>query len=293
MGLDIERTEYLGWRDAYRLRLGDAEMVVVTEVGPRIIGLSIAGGPNLLYVDQATRGAGQGDPEWHIYGGHRIWVAPETKDTYTPDNVPCEVSVDDGVFTVLPPVAERTALRKRLTISAENGRFAIEMGVLNLGDTLYAGAVWGITCVVPTGVIAFPWGRGGIWDVKKIVYWNRWMDHSSDVRSAQYQPGPDLFRVVPTGEEGKVGTGAPEGWVAYCREMGTFIKQHQIIQNAPYPDDGCSQQIYTHPDFMEMETLSPLTTFYPEEEVVHRETWTVSTTVTDGTDGEALRQILG
>ena len=292
MGLDIERTEFMGWKDAYRLRLGDAEMVVVTEIGPRVLGLSVAGGPNFLYVDKATVGKGQGDDEWHIYGGARVWVAPESQDTYAPDNSPCSVDVTDGVFTALAPISERTRLQKRMTVSAQGGRFVLDMGVTNHGGVLYSGAVWAISCVVPTGAMAFPWGRGGIWDQKKICYWSRWMDHSTDVTSGQYRPGPDMFQIKPTGEEGKVGTGAPEGWIAYCREEGTFIKQHRVIPNAPYPDDNCSQQVYTCPDFMEMETLAPMTVFYPGEEIVHREVWTVSAEVVDSTDGVVLRRLL-
>jgi len=292
MSLEIERTEFLGWKDAYRLRLGEAEMVVVTEIGPRILGLSVAGGPNLLYVDQATAGKGQGDTEWHIYGGARIWVAPESQDTYAPDNSPCEVEVSDGVFTALAPTAERTQLQKRLTVSGQGDRFVLEMGVTNRGNVLYSGAVWAIACVVPTGALAFPWGRGGTWDQKKICYWNCWMEHTSDVTSSQYRPGPDMFRIVPTGEEGKVGTAAPEGWIAYCRDEATFIKQHCVIPNANYPDDNCSQQMYTCPDFIEMETLTPMTIFYPGEEIVHHEVWTVTAEAVDSADGEALRKLL-
>ena len=43
MGLQIERTEFLGWREAYRVRLGETVMVVVTEIGPRILSLSQRG----------------------------------------------------------------------------------------------------------------------------------------------------------------------------------------------------------------------------------------------------------
>jgi len=292
VNLVIEQKEYLGWKSAYSLRLGDAELIVVTEIGPRVMGLSVAGGPNLLYVDPTTAGQGQGDTEWHTYGGARIWVAPESHDSYSPDNAPCEVDVADGVFTALAPVSERTHLQKRLTISAQDHRFVLDMGVTNHADALYSGTVWAISCVVPRGAVAFPWGRGGVWDQKKICYWNRWLSSTSDVTSSQYRPGPDLFRVVPTGEQGKVGTGSPEGWIAYCRDEATFIKQHAVIPAAVYPDDNCSQQLYTCPDFIEMETLAPMGVIYPGEEIVHREVWTVVAQAVDSCDGKALRKLL-
>jgi len=271
------------------LRLGEAAMVVVTEVGPRILSLSVDDGPNLLFVDQETVGQGQGGADFCVYGGHRVWVSPETADTYAPDNASCKVDVSDGALTVIAPVDPRTGLRKRLTVSARDGRFVVEQGVLNTGDAVYAGGVWALTCVEPKGVIVFPWGRQASWDLKKIVYWNEWMGHSSDVNSPQWQPGPDLFTVRPTGEEGKVGSNSPEGWVALCRDDATFVKSYDWFSDARYPDEDCSLQVYTCEQFIEMETLSPLTTFYPGQEVVHREVWTVAAEVIDPADGAALR----
>jgi hypothetical protein len=292
LGLQIEPTEFRGWRGAYRLRLEEVEMVVVTEVGPRVLSLSVGDGPNLLFVDEETAGQGQGDADWHVYGGHRLWVAPETEDTYAPDNLPCQVEASEGMLTVTAPISPRTKLQKRLTFSASEGRFVIEHGVLNTGDTIYPGAMWALPCVVSNGVVVFPWGRGGAWDLKKVVYWNKWMDHRSDVASQQWQPGPDLFTVVPTGEEGKVGTHSPEAWVALCREDATFVKSYDWVSGASYPDEDSSLQVYTCEQFVEMETLSPLTVFYPGAEIVHREIWSVTAEVIDPHDGVALRQLL-
>ena len=292
MNLQIEQTEFLGWSEAYRLRLGEATMVVVTEVGPRILSLSVGDGPNLLFVDHETTGQGRGDADFHVYGGHRVWVAPETADTYAPDNERCQVEISGDGLVVIVPVAPQTGLQKRLMVSAQEDRFVVEQGVCNTGDALYTGAVWALTCVEPKGAIVFPWGRQGSWDLKKIVYWNKWIGHSSDVTSDQWQPGSDLFKVVPTGEEGKVGTNSPEGWVALCREDATFVKSHRRIPDVKYPDEDCSLQVYTCKQFIEMETLSPLTVFYPGQEVVHREVWTVTAEAIDPADGAALRGLV-
>jgi hypothetical protein len=294
MGLRVEKTDFLRWREAYRLCLGEAEMVVVTEIGPRILSLRVGGGPNLLFVDEEMElGTGEGDEAWHIYGGHRIWVAPENENAYAPDNLPCKVEVSDGSLTVLAPVMPRTQLQKRLTVGARGDCFAVAQGVVNRGEAIHLGAVWALTCVDPkVGVVVFPWGRGGTWDTKRITYWNRWMEHRSDVTSRQWQPGPDLFRVVPTGEEGKVGTNSPEGWVALCRPDATFIKSREWVA-ASYPDEDCSLQVYTCSSFIELETLGPVTTFYPGVEVVHEEIWTVTPQAVDPGDGAALRRLLG
>ena len=85
MGLHIERTEFHGWQEAYRLRLGQAEMVVVTEIGPRILSFSVDDGPNLLFVDQEAVGRGQGDADWHVYARMARQVDPIGRNYVTVD----------------------------------------------------------------------------------------------------------------------------------------------------------------------------------------------------------------
>jgi hypothetical protein len=67
---------------------GAAEVVVTTDVGPRIIRYARAGGENMLaeLPDAVTRTA-LGD--WKAWGGHRLWHAPEGMPrSYAPDNAP-------------------------------------------------------------------------------------------------------------------------------------------------------------------------------------------------------------
>ncbi len=286
--MQIEKTEFKGW-EAYHLTFGDTEMIVVTGIGPRIISLRVSGGENILWVDETriTRG------DWHIYGGHRLWVSPENEGCYAPDNDPCAITETDEAFTVTAPVVSMTGLQKRLTISFRDDRFAIEHGVLNATDMLATGAIWALTCVAPKGVVTLPWGTGGEWDTKKIVFWNKWGGtHASDVESSQWGAGKDLFQIRPTGEEGKMGTNSPEAWIALCRDDATFIKQFQYDSNTVYGDDNCCAEVYTCEHFIEMESLGPVTTLSPGEEMTHREIWTVTGKAVSPDDAGSLRALL-
>ena len=40
-----------------------------------------------------------------------------------------------------------------------------------------------------------------------------------------------------------------------------------------YPDCGCSFETFTNADFLELETLGPLTRLHPGETVTHTERW--------------------
>jgi hypothetical protein len=44
----IEKTQYRGWPNCYRITNGEVELIVTTDVGPRIIRYSFVGGQNMF-----------------------------------------------------------------------------------------------------------------------------------------------------------------------------------------------------------------------------------------------------
>lgn len=289
--MNCEKKPFMHWNDAWTLTHGDVEIIVVTEIGPRILSIKIAGGDNILFVD--TKGIARDD--WRIYGGHRIWFGPETEQCYAPDNSPCKVECTDDALIIEAPVDPATNLRKIMRVrDAENG-FSIENAVKNDGDMLAFGTIWALTCVRPDAQVFFPWGTPKKWDVKKICYWREWGGtHGSTIRSEQWEQGDDLFVVRPTGEEGKVGTAGYEGWIAAtfpaCKT--TLCKSFDYIRGGKYSDQGCAVECYTCPDFIELETLSPEYVVHPGEEVSHVEKWCVKNEIADVNSAELARKVV-
>ncbi len=74
------------------------------------------GKENLFYLNPEQAGNRGGD-EWKIYGGHRLWCAPEVKEfTYFPDNLPVTVSeIDSGIQFTAP--MEKSGVVKTLVLS--------------------------------------------------------------------------------------------------------------------------------------------------------------------------------
>ena len=286
--MEIKKTAYLNNPNSYECRVGQNRLVITTDFGPRILHLSVNDGPNILFVDEEKRMGGRG---WLLYGGHRLWMAPETADTYAPDNEPCRVEGGKSDITVTA-YEGRLGLEKSIRISEKDGGFLVEHIVANRSDLLITGAIWALTCVVPSGTAFFPWGTGASWDLKKVVYWQRWMDHGTDVTGPQYAPTADLFLIRPSGEEGKVGTAGHGGFIGVTAGGYTFIKKFDRHPGAAYPDEECAVQCYTCAEFLELETLSPLATFYPDIPVFHTEQWIVSDRSVDPEDGDAVRKLL-
>lgn len=290
--MHVEMTRFEQWARAVRIATEQSEMIVVSEVGPRIMCFRAAGGENVLYVDRAGLGRGQ----WKIYGGHRIWQGPESEASYAPDNAPCEVQVRSDEVEIAAPVDGLSFLQKVLKIRVEGETFRVQNIIRNTGTTLTPCVVWCLTCIRPDALVCFPWGRPGQWVMKKICFWQQWCggEHRSDVRSRQWQPGDDLFVVAPTGEEGKVGTSGWEGWMGavFPQARATFIKRFTYHEGMPYVDEGCALQCYTCRYFIELESLSPQCVLHPGEALCHEERWRVFPGEVDVYDAAAVRRLV-
>ena len=111
-----KKLTYGGWPNCIRLTDGKTELVVTTDVGPRVIRYARIGEENVLKEVDAELGKTGGN-EWRSYGGHRLWHAPEAiPRTYAPDNAPVAASWRDGVLTLTLPKKTASGARK-LTIN--------------------------------------------------------------------------------------------------------------------------------------------------------------------------------
>src|SRR5260370_37559557 len=84
----IEKTQYRGWPNCYRISNGEVELIVTTDVGPRVIRYGFVGGQNLFKEFNEQMGK-SGEAEWRARRGHRRSMAREDALlTYALDNSP-------------------------------------------------------------------------------------------------------------------------------------------------------------------------------------------------------------
>src|SRR5438067_8989288 len=94
----IEKVAYQGWPNCYRVSNGEVELIITSDIGPRIMRFAFAGGQNLFKEYPETLGK-SGEKKWQLRGGHRIWSAPEDDPrTYAPDNGPVHIEVKGSVL---------------------------------------------------------------------------------------------------------------------------------------------------------------------------------------------------
>jgi hypothetical protein len=72
----VEKMEYKGWRNSYRVSNGEVELVVTSDVGPRVIRFGFVGGQN-LFKEYAEQLGGTQEEKTQLRGGDRVWKAPE------------------------------------------------------------------------------------------------------------------------------------------------------------------------------------------------------------------------
>jgi len=117
----MERIEYAGWKNCYRLANKQIELIITADVGPRVIRFGFIGAENEFkqFSEQLGR---TGDDTWLIYGGHRLWHAPEDMTrTYYPDNQRVKVKEIKNGLRVIQDTEPTTGLQKVIELRIDTG----------------------------------------------------------------------------------------------------------------------------------------------------------------------------
>lgn len=280
--MKLEKIAYRGWPNCYRLTNNDVDLVVTTDVGPRVIRYGFVENPNMFYECEPQLG-NSGEPWWMIRGGHRLWVAPEiVSETYALDNSPVEVSFPaDGEDTirVTGPIEAETKLRKEMTITLfDDGSAQLTHKVMNCGPHTVRWAPWPATLLAPGGTAfaAFPVPASrerNLQPTHPLVMW-AYTDFS-DPRWTFTRKHLILKQDPEAIYEQKAGLFNTQTFAAYLLGTTLFAKRSDADPGVPYADFHCSFQMFTNRDFMELETLGPLSDIEPGDSVSHVERWSL------------------
>ena len=121
----MEKVNYKGWPHCYRLSNGIVDLIVTTDVGPRVIRFGFVGGDNEFKEYEEMLGQTGGD-EWRSYGGHRLWHAPEVQArTYFPDNAPVVAEQHEGFVRLVQPTETTTGIQKEIAVTLDPDRTGV------------------------------------------------------------------------------------------------------------------------------------------------------------------------
>lgn len=294
----VEKTEYKGWPDCYRVSNGEVELIVTSDVGPRVIRFGFVGGQNLFkeFSDQLGR---SGEEKFQLRGGDRVWKAPEDPvATWAPDNVPVVIQTTPTGLVARAPIEPLTNLQKEIEINmAPSGTgVTVSHRIINRSLFTLEFSPWAITMMAQggTAVTGFP-PRGkhpiNLEATNPLVMWA--YTDLSDPRWRFTKKYLILRQDPKNSEAQKLGLFNPDTWAAYILNNEVFVKRSSSDPTKTYPDFGSSFETFANNDFLEMETLGPLTKVLPGHTVEQLEHWGLyrNVVLSDWND-EALDRVL-
>lgn len=283
--MNVEKINYEGWENCYLLSNDNLEIIVTADVGPRIIYFGRKDGDNVFFQNAEDMGKIGGD-EFRLYGGHRLWHAPEMQPrTYQADNMEVDHFELDNIHYFVPPIEEKTGIQKQISISFKSETVVVDHTFTNKGMWPIEVASWPITVLKPGGVGIMPlpphishdiqlqpthaitlWGYTSLND-SRLHFGDKyiWIEQKADVE------GP-----LKIGLQVNFEYLWSVGWLAYVNQETMFVKSfHPPLEMREYPDLGTQLEIFTNNKMIELETLGSIRKMATDETVTHREYWSL------------------
>lgn len=265
---------YAGQDDCLHLTNGVVELVATTQVGPRIVSFSLADGDNVFFADEETLADYDAD-EWNVFGGHRLWHAPEDHErTYVPDNDPVEYEETAAGVHLVQSVEDDTGIRKEVSVelAPDEPEAIVTHSLTNEGAWPVSLSPWGVTVLDGGGrcVVPFEFGPDAPEPNRSVALWP---DASLADDRLTFLDEYILIEQDADGDPTKFGVSATDGWAAYVVDGTAFCKSFEVRDHATYPDRGMPVELYTDDTIFELESLAPLTELDPGETATYTETW--------------------
>jgi hypothetical protein len=276
--MTFEIISHKGWKHCGRLANAHAELIITLDVGPRILSYSLLGAKNVFknYPDMMGVTAGT---EWLIFGGHRLWHAPEDPvRTYALDFDPVGHAWDGKTLVLTPAEEPGTGLRKEIEITLDphgaQVRVVHRIHNHNLWDVEFA--PWALS-VMDVGTRAMvpqePYGAhpDHLLPARPVVLWR--FTNMADPRWAWGQRYVQLQQRPDSPLPQKVGFFNSLGWAACAVNGQIFVVKYPVNKGLPHADMGANTELFTNEDMLEVETLGPIARVAPGHSAEHVEHW--------------------
>ena len=277
----MEKIEYQNFLNCIRLTNGDIEIIVTTDVGPRILFYGFSEGENVLGLHPNAK-VETALGEFKPYGGHRLWIAPENMpNSYAPDNAPVEYEFDKrkNSIRLIQPIEAVTKTQKEITVTLEKkgSGVSIKHKIINHGTETIEIAAWALTVMREGGVCEIPnepfaaYGAETLLPVRNLSLWSY-----TDLSDSRWEFTKKFIRLRVNSEKSepqKIGVLNRQGWAKYRVGNLEFMKRFDFMNDEVYPDMNSNTEFYTAGSFVEIESLSPLRKIEPKESVEHIESW--------------------
>lgn len=295
----LEKIEFNGWKNCIKLSNSVVEIIITTDVGPRIISYGFVGDKNEFWVCDEHTGLTGGN-EWRGYGGSRLWHGPEIGTRcYEPDNISVNWEQIENGIILKQKTEQWTKIRKEMSIVLDNESSHVRFDHKITNESPWDAnlCIWVLTlmnsngiCIIaaPKQVIGMP--PNSVLPIGSIAFWPYTsLTDSRFKMSDKYfvlRHNPDIIQSF------KIGMPVFEGWAAYINNNHMFVKYFDYKIGEEYPDFSSSFELYCCEKFTEMETLSPMRKLKNGESLEHYEVWELHNNVSNPKNDKEIDNII-
>ena len=288
--LQVKQVTCNGWRDAWRLRNAQCEMVIVPQVG-RVMSFARIGGKSVLWNNAAIQGQTvlKDDHEWHNFGGDKVW--PTQQDwwewytdrkgwppPYFSDAAPQTAEPIEGGVRMTSPKSPEFGTRtiREFVMDADKPLVYVRQWFKKEDGRPVTMSLWTVTQVRKPDYAILPAGPltdGRPYKMLGEIVPSRLKLSAGCVAIRNDEQKPQ-----------KIGTALDAAnqsdWVAGVFGDELFIESRRVGTPDPnYPDGNCQGEIYTAPardgSYVELELLSPLRDLKPGETLRDDAVWQI------------------
>ncbi len=279
--VSVEKVVHGIFGNCVKLQNGIVELLVTTDYGPRVIHYSCVGMENVLYQDLDKSTLGESFEMFNgetikLYGGHRLWIAPEILPRcYYPDSKPVQcVEIGNGMEFVAP---EETGIHIQksisITLTEDSPLVTLQHGIKNCSVWDIEVSPWCITMMTDGAFEVIPMAKRATAPLpnRNFSLWDY-----SEMNDQRVYFGKDYImlkhdKVIKP--PFKLGLNNEAGFAAVFAKSQLFIKFFEPVVDGLYPDGGCSYETYVNGSILESESLGELALVAPDEWVTYTEEW--------------------
>jgi hypothetical protein len=244
----------------------------LTTVGPRVIGLYSRQANLELLVKTPDIHWPTPHGEYYLYGGHRVWKAPEDSFYNCPEDNVTVVNEKDRI--TLRSGVDASGLQKEISFCLNESRVLLTHQITWHGDEPIELAPWTITQLALGGMAILPQStlKEGSMPTRSLTVWPY-----ATITDPRLELHDDLILVHGSADQKvfKAGSYNPFGWAAYLLDKALFIKRFPASDFRMLPDMGSNVETFVWDSYLELETLGKLTLLNSGESVSFEETWEV------------------
>lgn len=272
-----EEYNYKGIK-AIKYSNGTIDIIIPKEFGPRILYCGLTEHKKNIFsepdVEFKTKYG-----TWKIYGGHRLWTAPEDLQTYFPDNEAVEIKEKEGYLRISKNF-KQIGIKKEVSIKfISSNKLEVIHRIHNTSSNKKRLSLWSLSVMCKNGVAILPQNKEnsdkfGFLPNKNLVLWKY-----TDIRDTRLKIEDDFIYIKQTPnikKPLKIGQYLTSGWIAYETKDFLFKKIFKIPEPYPYtlyPDFQSNVEIYCCDRFLELELLTPILEIKKNNFIEQKEEW--------------------